>query len=121
MLAFWFSASSCSSVPARTAAQPQAPIGFLATDSLQSRDGDGLDEELALWRETFSLLRGIASDSTRVATADAIAAEAETAWLMGDPEEASLLWGDAFDLLADTPPDTILLEPPDPPQGGSSR
>jgi len=76
-----------------------------------------LDEDFALWRETYELTRGASSDSICTAKADAMASEAETQWLLGDREQAEILWGEAFDLLSGTCADTILvgpvLHPPD--------
>ena len=74
-----------------------------------------LDEDFALWRETYELTRSASSDSICIAKADAIASEAETQWLLGDREQAEVLWGEAFDLLSGTCADTILVEPVRPP------
>ncbi len=74
-----------------------------------------LDENFALWRETYELTRSTSADSICIAKADAIASEAETQWLLGDREQAEVLWGEAFDLLSGTCADTILVEPVRPP------
>jgi hypothetical protein len=64
--------------------------------------------DFSLFRDEYARLRTANPDSVVVTRADAVASEAEIQTLLGETDQAFVLWREAFDLLSTPAPDTTL-------------